>query len=173
MNIRFIYIYIYTHANVYQYGVSEIFLFFLKDLCADVAEPGQLIAHPANRGQFVICYGPGEFTVMDCPEHLIYNSHTERCDTHLLKPEGCLSNPCMNGGICIDLPKLEFRCQCPKGFIGDMCERVDMCASKPCGTEGVCQLLEKESPLGFICNCKGKRLDLLLLRDFYKKGWTR
>ena len=126
--------------------------------------------HPANQIQFVICYGPGEFTVMDCPEHLIYNSHSQRCDTLLLlKTEGCMSNPCMNKGICIDLPKFEFKCQCQSGFMGDMCERPDPCASRPCGTDGICLHTEKSSPISFTCSCKGNLVEFLffLEKKFY------
>jgi hypothetical protein len=69
--------------------------------------------------------------------------------------KGCMSNPCMNKGICIDLPKFEFKCQCQSGFMGDMCERPDPCASRPCGTDGICLHTEKSSPLSFTCSCKG------------------
>jgi len=69
--------------------------------------------------------------------------------------KGCMSNPCMNNGFCIDLPKFEFKCQCSKGFMGDMCEKVDPCASRPCGTDGICLHTERDSPISFTCNCKG------------------
>lgn len=33
----------------------------------------------------------------------------------------CLDNPCLNGGMCMDLPG-DFFCSCPFGFAGDVCE---------------------------------------------------
>nr|XP_054761025.1 low-density lipoprotein receptor-related protein 4-like [Lytechinus pictus] len=33
----------------------------------------------------------------------------------------CESNPCQNGGTCMDLVN-EYRCQCPTGYIGSRCE---------------------------------------------------
>lgn len=33
----------------------------------------------------------------------------------------CETNPCKNGGECVDLIN-RFRCICPVGFAGDLCE---------------------------------------------------
>ena len=50
----------------------------------------------------------------------------------------CSSNPCMNGGHCIDL-KDNFQCQCKEGFWGKFCElEVDNCALQPCKNNGTC-----------------------------------
>ena len=35
----------------------------------------------------------------------------------------CLSNPCVNGGTCVDLFN-SYYCQCPSGWIGQNCELV-------------------------------------------------
>lgn len=37
----------------------------------------------------------------------------------------CRSNPCQNGGTCVEQcqsPKEKIACQCPQGFIGNICE---------------------------------------------------
>lgn len=35
--------------------------------------------------------------------------------------DDCAGNPCMNGGECVDQVD-SFRCICPVGFAGEMCE---------------------------------------------------
>ena len=39
-----------------------------------------------------------------------------------LLPEPCDSDPCLNGGTCMDLSDTEFTCFCPPGFFGEICE---------------------------------------------------
>ena len=36
----------------------------------------------------------------------------------------CLSNPCENGGSCVETPNEEnpYRCDCMRGFLGRNCE---------------------------------------------------
>ena len=127
------------------------------DLCKG-AQPGDIIPHPANINQFVICYGFGEFTVMDCPEHLVYNPHLVRCDLETIMPLGCQSNPCMNNGKCTDLPAIfSYKCECPVGFTGVNCETTDNCANKPCGPDGVCISMPTGSPVSSVCMCSAGR----------------
>jgi hypothetical protein len=127
------------------------------DLCSG-NQAGDIIANPTNPSQFVICYGFGEFTIMDCPEHLVYNSHLVRCDLETSVPPGCASNPCLNNGKCVDLPQLfTFRCDCPVGFTGQMCEKLDACAAKPCGVEGSCITMAPGSPVPNLCMCNAGR----------------
>eukprot|EP00118_Oscarella_pearsei_P022320 m.255461 g.255461 ORF g.255461 m.255461 type:complete len:1105 (+) comp40396_c0_seq5:41-3355(+) len=35
---------------------------------------------------------------------------------------GCMSNPCMNGGTCTELPMDSYMCVCPFGFTGRSCQ---------------------------------------------------
>ncbi|XP_067943824.1 sushi, von Willebrand factor type A, EGF and pentraxin domain-containing protein 1-like isoform X2 [Watersipora subatra] len=50
----------------------------------------------------------------------------------------CSSNPCRNGGSCVD-GNNRFICNCPPGWTGDMCEiNIDECASKPCWSGATC-----------------------------------
>ena len=121
-------------------------------------QPGDIIANPSNPHQFVICYGFGEFSIMDCPEHLVYNPHLIRCDLDAEVPQMCSSNPCLNNGKCIDLPQLfTFRCDCPTGFTGQTCEKTDACAAKPCGMDGVCISMAAGSPVPNVCMCNSGR----------------
>lgn len=38
----------------------------------------------------------------------------------------CLSNPCMNGGQCIDIEAGGYYCRCRTGFKGSNCEIAEM-----------------------------------------------
>lgn len=61
----------------------------------------------------------------------------------------CDSNPCHNGGICVD--KLNsYLCACPMGYAGDECqEEIQICDNNPCKNNALC-LLEEEIPT---CYC--------------------
>ncbi|XP_051945095.1 protocadherin Fat 2 [Xyrauchen texanus] len=64
----------------------------------------------------------------------------------------CASNPCENGGTCVEDSSEEFRCSCPLLFYGSHCEKdsltVNPCTSQPCSL-GLCV----PSTQGYICNC--------------------
>ena len=50
----------------------------------------------------------------------------------------CLSNPCLNNAICVDL-KDNYQCQCKTGYWGKNCEKeVNECALKPCINNATC-----------------------------------
>lgn len=42
-----------------------------------------------------------------------------RCETEI---DECESNPCLNGGTCLDRLN-HFQCECVRGFRGTLCER--------------------------------------------------
>lgn len=130
-------------------GVSD-------DVCVN-AQPGDLIAHPTDASQFIICYGFGEFTVMDCPEMLVYNAHLRRCDVNTELPMLCKSNPCLNGGRCVEVSSIQFKCECSAGFGGQLCDKLDTCATRPCGADGVCIPFVLGSPVAHVCLCNGGR----------------
>lgn len=71
-----------------------------------------------------------------CSFLLFFLSAGSRCE---LEINECLSNPCLNGGVCEDLMG-GYVCNCPVGFSGDRCEvDVDDCYSDPCLNGGSCQ----------------------------------
>ena len=50
----------------------------------------------------------------------------------------CASNPCLNGGQCVDEVD-SFRCQCASGFNGKRCEvEKNECSSNPCYGKATC-----------------------------------
>lgn len=68
------------------------------------------------------------------------------CETDINE---CASNPCANGGVCIDLIN-GFRCECPRGYYDARClSDVDECKSNPCKHGGSCE----DGVNQFICHC--------------------
>lgn len=61
----------------------------------------------------------------------------------------CASNPCLNGGVCIDGAS-SFTCKCAPGFSGPTCSvNDDDCAPNPCKNGGVCT----DGIDAFSCKC--------------------
>ncbi|XP_053401382.1 uncharacterized protein LOC123549404 isoform X2 [Mercenaria mercenaria] len=61
----------------------------------------------------------------------------------------CESNPCNNGGTCVDGVN-KFTCTCVPGFTGETCEEgIDECNSNPCQYNGVCE----DRINGYTCTC--------------------
>lgn len=86
------------------------------------------------------------------------------CETNINE---CASNPCANGGICIDLVN-GFRCECPRGYYDARClSDVDECASDPCLNGATCE----DGLNQFICHCRpgygGMALSLVLIIIIY------
>ncbi|GLH14886.1 Fat-like cadherin-related tumor suppressor homolog [Gryllus bimaculatus] len=76
------------------------------------------------------------------------------CDpsTVLIPPGVCGSQPCLNGGTCIDNGGDDYDCTCHPRFTGSSCEiDTDPCASSPCLYGGRCHVV----PMGndFMCQC--------------------
>lgn len=66
----------------------------------------------------------------------------------------CSSNPCINGGTCLNLINA-FLCQCPTGFTGVNCGTPiggDVCNPNPCGVAGICQAITHPN-YNFVCLC--------------------
>uniref|UniRef100_A0A674NDB1 Delta-like protein n=1 Tax=Takifugu rubripes TaxID=31033 RepID=A0A674NDB1_TAKRU len=62
----------------------------------------------------------------------------------------CESNPCHNGGTCIDKVSV-YQCICADGWEGDHCEmNIDDCSTNPCHNGGTCRDLVTD----FFCECK-------------------
>lgn len=128
-----------------------------NDICAN-AQPGDLLPHPLDETQFVICNGMGQITLMDCPNHTVFNVHLKLCDVTNEVPLLCKSNPCLNGAKCVELSQSQFQCECPQGFSGKTCEKFDTCSSsRPCGSDGVCLSFALGSPIPHVCLCNGGR----------------
>ena len=65
-----------------------------------------------------------------------FRSPGARCELDI---DECVSDPCLNGGVCEDLTG-SFSCICTQGFSGERCEvNVDECNSAPCLNGGSCK----------------------------------
>lgn len=72
----------------------------------------------------------------------------ERCQKDI---DECLSNPCLNGGTCIDEIN-GFTCNCTEQWMGQTCERpYDVCDLKPCSNNGTC--IPGDYRDKFTCSC--------------------
>uniref|UniRef100_A0A8C9T1I3 Neurogenic locus notch homolog protein 1 n=1 Tax=Scleropages formosus TaxID=113540 RepID=A0A8C9T1I3_SCLFO len=61
----------------------------------------------------------------------------------------CMSSPCRNGGTCELISLKEYKCRCPPGWSGKLCQQADPCAANPCANGGQCTPLESH----YICTC--------------------
>ena len=61
-----------------------------------------------------------------------------------------LTNPCQNGGICVD-GDASYTCNCATGFIELNCEEVDDCFNDTCQNGGTCV----DGDNSYTCNCTG------------------
>eukprot|EP00912_Choanoflagellata_sp_UC4_P001279 UC4_evm1s800 len=64
--------------------------------------------------------------------------------------DDCETNSCASGSTCIDLID-NYRCDCPEGRKGDMCEVNSACESNPCVNDGECRIPENGD--GYFCIC--------------------
>lgn len=69
----------------------------------------------------------------------------------------CQSLPCLNNGICSDLPD-SYECICTPGYSGNNCEiDEDLCEPNPCLSGGTC--VERADM--YICVCpSGRNIDV-------------
>ncbi|XP_059489146.1 agrin-like isoform X2 [Neocloeon triangulifer] len=62
----------------------------------------------------------------------------------------CSVLPCLNGGTCLAIDSVSFKCACTASFSGDTCAlQVAPCASSPCAAGSSCV----ELVTGFTCQC--------------------
>uniref|UniRef100_A0A914MPT7 EGF-like domain-containing protein n=1 Tax=Meloidogyne incognita TaxID=6306 RepID=A0A914MPT7_MELIC len=76
-------------------------------------------------------------------------------------PNGCRDLPCQNGGSCIDyylnssstLQNNSFKCLCPDGWTGPLCELPwGYCSENPCQNGGNC-VTDNFNKNGYVCLC--------------------
>ncbi|KAL9980337.1 hypothetical protein ACROYT_G008909 [Oculina patagonica] len=62
----------------------------------------------------------------------------------------CASNPCLNGGTCVDQVN-GYVCNCQPGYGGVHCQtNINECSSNPCLNEATCV----DQVNGYVCNCQ-------------------
>ena len=73
-----------------------------------------------------------------------------KCKAKLDVPGVCGSQPCLNGGTCLESSDGQYQCQCKDRFQGKNCEEdLNPCASNPCLHGAKCVNLKND----FHCEC--------------------
>ncbi|CAF4322759.1 unnamed protein product, partial [Adineta steineri] len=97
-----------------------------------------------------------------CPKGLLYHPEQRRCERKLGSLESpCVSSPCLNNGQCIPTDTHSYKCECPTGFDGKICELdATVChTQQPCGSsfETKCQSFRFGAGLTHMCIFEGGR----------------
>lgn len=63
----------------------------------------------------------------------------------------CLLNPCQNGGTCLALTQLDYKCSCKPPYYGKKCEQRDhICSTNPCQNGGLCKITAYPSSYKYV-----------------------
>jgi len=84
----------------------------------------------------------------------------------------CISQPCLNGGQCVQTDVSSYQCQCPSGFDGKNCELdARVCQTQqPCGQapDTRCQSFRIGAALQYVCIIQsGQAYGLNAQQGFY------
>uniref|UniRef100_S4RDU5 Slit homolog 2 (Drosophila) n=1 Tax=Petromyzon marinus TaxID=7757 RepID=S4RDU5_PETMA len=98
------------------------------------------------------CSGPG-----DMAEKLLLTTPSKKFEcvgppdvSIQAKCNPCLSQPCLNHGVCSSDPVDFYRCTCSYGFKGQDCGTpINACVSSPCQNAGTCHVREDGDDSGF------------------------
>jgi len=109
-----------------------------------------------NGRRFIVCLDDGKGYEQQCPRGLYYHPESRRCERKLGPLENpCASQPCLNGGQCVQTDVSSFQCQCPTGFDGKICELdARVCQTQqPCGSapDTRCQSFRLGAALQYMC----------------------
>jgi hypothetical protein len=126
---------------------------------ADILCRGQVAETviPLDNGRrFVVCLDESKGQEQSCPKGLVYHSESRRCERKLGPLENpCSSQPCLNGGQCVQTDISSYQCQCAPGFDGKTCELdATVCQTQqPCGQSqgSKCQSFRWGAALQHIC----------------------
>jgi hypothetical protein len=106
--------------------------------------------------RFVVCLDESKGEEQECPRGLRYHVESRRCERKFAPLESpCASQPCLNGGQCIQTDVSSYECRCTSGYDGKTCELdARVCQTQqPCGqTQGSrCQSFRWGAALDYIC----------------------
>jgi hypothetical protein len=106
--------------------------------------------------RFIVCLDDSKGFEQHCPKGLVYHTESRRCERKLGPLENpCTSQPCLNGGQCVQTEVSSFQCQCAAGFDGITCELdARVCQTQqPCGQsqDTKCQSFRIGAALQYVC----------------------
>jgi hypothetical protein len=109
-----------------------------------------------NGRRFVVCVDDGKGFEQQCPKGLHFHPDSRRCERKLGPLESpCTSQPCLNGGQCVQTDVSSYQCQCAAGFDGKTCELdATFCQNQqPCGQspDVRCQSFRWGAALQHVC----------------------
>jgi hypothetical protein len=113
-----------------------------------------------NGRRFVVCLDDSKGFEQQCPKGLVYHQESRRCERKLGPLENpCSSQPCLNGGQCVQTDTSSYQCQCAAGFDGKTCELdARVCQTQqPCGQapDTRCQSFRIGAALQYVCILQG------------------
>lgn len=125
----------------------------IGDICK-TSKSGTKLINPLRINQYIICLDD-TFIIRNCHRGSVFNTFTEKCENTRDIPTKHLeiSNPCLNNSTFVQENKFQYRCDCPPGFTGKNCEKVDICEPSFCGMNGVCLSIGYEQEVSHMCWC--------------------
>lgn len=138
-----------------QQKIQESLIVTEADTICRGQQPETVI--PLDNGRrFVVCVDDSKGFEQKCPKGLVYHPDSRRCERKLGPLENpCTSQPCLNGGQCVQTDVSSYQCQCPTGFDGKHCELdAHVCQTQqPCGQapDTKCQSFRVGAALDHIC----------------------
>jgi hypothetical protein len=142
-----------------QQKIQESLIVTEADTICRGQQPETVI--PLDNGRrFVVCLDDSKGFEQSCPKGLVYHTESRRCERKLGPLENpCTSQPCLNGGQCVQTDVSSYQCQCPPGFDGKHCELdARVCQTQqPCGQsqDTKCQSFRINAALQYVCILQG------------------
>ncbi|KAI3378955.1 hypothetical protein SNEBB_003555 [Seison nebaliae] len=91
-----------------------------------------IIGHPTNFHLFIRCHNRQYFSFHRCRDGTYFNKNHLRCE-HMNSWRICITQPCLNGGVCHNILFNQYQCECQLGFDGRNCEiNINDCHPKSC-----------------------------------------
>ncbi|XP_075992053.1 eyes shut [Anticarsia gemmatalis] len=113
-----------------------------------------------NSTEEVRCYNGGQ--CIEGPGFKFYCKCTPgwagpKCEDQI---DECQSNPCLNGGICIDV-HADYMCACTFGYTGKSCEvQIEFCDENSCSNNALCVVEEGMRVCYCVPDYHGERCEL-------------
>ncbi|XP_066944466.1 uncharacterized protein [Macrobrachium rosenbergii] len=114
----------------------------------------QVTVRSSECGEGSLCSGKGICYANATMEHFQCKCCKSYMGSHCEEMNACISNPCLNNGICLDIQEGHdgdtFQCLCRFGYRGRYCEQqTNLCESYPCKNGGTCT----GNHSTFTCHC--------------------